>query len=91
MDNTREILDALILLSNSDKFLKELHTAKFHLLLNIVKCPAFGETQVKVDTIAGQLASVDMAGPELNTQADEEEKTEEVQDNIPQADADDLD
>ena len=32
-----------------------------------------------------------MAGPELNTQADEEEKTEEVQDNIPQADADDLD
>lgn len=53
MDNTREILDALILLANSDKFLKDLHSKKFHQILNCIKCPNFGETQTKVDTIAG--------------------------------------
>ena len=90
MVNTREILDALILLANSDKFLRELYDTKFYLLLNIVKCPAFGETQTKVDTISGQLASVEMDGPVLTTDAEEEEKkqTEEV---LPTADVEDLD
>ena len=60
MDNTREILDAIVLLINAEKFLKELHAAKFHTLLRCVKCPNFGETMTKVDLIAGQLASVDM-------------------------------
>jgi len=44
MDNTREILDALIILTNAEKFLKELHAAKFYNLLRCVKCPAFGQT-----------------------------------------------
>lgn len=65
MENTREIFDALILLTNADKFLKELHAKNFYSLLRCVKCPAFGETQLKIDTIAAQLASVDLgaAGP----------------------------
>lgn len=53
MDNTREILDALILLCNQDKFLRELYDAKFDQLIRCIKCPNFGDTQVKVDTIAG--------------------------------------
>lgn len=60
MDNTREIFDALLLLTNSDKFLKELHAKNFYSLLRCVKCPAFGDTQLKIDTIAAQLASVDL-------------------------------
>ena len=60
MDNTRELLDALILLTNADRFLRELHEAKFDQLMRCFKCPAFGETQVKIDTIAGQLASLDL-------------------------------
>lgn len=53
MDNTQEILDALILLANSDNFLRAMHGAKLHTLLACIKCKAFGETQTKVDTIAG--------------------------------------
>ena len=83
MDNTREVLDALILLANSDNFIREMHGAKLHTLLACIKCPGFGETQTKVDTIAGQLASVDMADPGLRTAADEQEeeeaKTEEIE------------
>lgn len=44
MDNTREILDALILLSNTDRFLRELYDAKFEQILRCIKCPNFGET-----------------------------------------------
>ena len=52
MDNTREILDALILLANADKFLRELYDARFDQLIRCLKCPGFGETQTKVDTLA---------------------------------------
>ena len=52
MDNTREILDALILLVNLDKFLKDLHSKKIFSLLSCIKCAPFGETQTKIDTIA---------------------------------------
>ena len=44
MDNTREILDALVLLINAEKFLKQLHAAKFQKLLRCIKCPSFGDT-----------------------------------------------
>ena len=81
MDNTQEILDSIVLLINADKFLRELHAAKFQTLLRCIKCPNFGETMTKVDLIAGQLASVD------NPPAEEENKTAEV----PDATADDLD
>lgn len=52
MDNTREILDGLILLVNADRFLKYLQEKHFSELLKCIKCPSFGETQTKVDTIA---------------------------------------
>jgi len=52
MENTREILDALILMVNLDKFLKDLHAKKIFSLLSCIKCPAFGDTQTKIDTIA---------------------------------------
>ena len=74
MANTREILDALVLLCNSDKFLRNLYDNRFDIILKCIKCPAFGETQTKVDTIGGQLASVEMDDPKLVTDADEEEK-----------------
>lgn len=52
MDNTREILDGIILLVNADRFLKKLQETHFSELLKCIKCPNFGETQTKVDTIA---------------------------------------
>jgi hypothetical protein len=83
MDNTREILDALVLLINSSKFLVKMQEARFEQILGIVKCPAFGDTRMKCDVIAGQLA----AGPEEPEK--EEPKTEEVVAN--QVSGDDLD
>ena len=52
MDNNREILDAIVLLINTERFLNELHEAKFEELLSILKIPAFGESRTKVDIIA---------------------------------------
>ena len=53
MENTAEILDALILMTNSDTFLDQLHEAEFEQVLGILKTPAFGETRMKVDVLAG--------------------------------------
>ena len=63
MENTQGILDAFILLINAETFLKELHGKNFTELLENVKKPAFGETTMKVEIIAGQLASVGSEGP----------------------------
>ena len=57
MDNTKEILDALVLLINAEKFLQDLYAMKFEQILGIIKAPAFGETRTKIDVLAAQLAS----------------------------------
>lgn len=53
MENTQGILDAFILLINAEKFLNELHSNKFHELIEVCKRPAFGETTMKCDIIVG--------------------------------------
>jgi len=82
MDNTHEIADALVILANSEKFLKELHAAKFQNLLRCIKCPAFGRTTEKIDVIGMQIASLDLPP--------EQAQTEELE-NIAEAGGDDLD
>ena len=44
-------------MTNSDTFLDQLADAKFEQILGILKMPAFGETKMKVDVLAGQLAA----------------------------------
>ena len=59
-------------------------------MLRCLKCPAFGETQTKIDTIAGQLASVDMEVPDLVAEGDEKVEAAEGEDKM-EVTADDLD
>ena len=66
---------------------------EFEQLLKIVKAPAFGETRMKIDVLAGQLAAAvqpadQAAATEPSTQQ-EEAKVEEI--NTYQVPADDLD
>ena len=57
MAHVHEILDAIILMCNADTFLNYLADHKFEQILGILKMPAFGETQMKADVLAGQLAA----------------------------------
>ena len=57
MEHVHEILDAIILMCNADTFLSYLADHKFEQIIGILKMPAFGETQMKVDVLAGQLAA----------------------------------
>ena len=90
MDNTKAILDALILLINSDKFLNRLHEANFGQMLRCVKSPAFGETVEKIDLINGQLASAGGPDPELKTEEVKEDE-DEAKPAAPEVTPDDLD
>ena len=59
-DNTRELLDSLVLLANSDTFLKAMKSNELSELLTVLKIPAFGDSRDKVDILAGQLATLDV-------------------------------
>ena len=77
MENVLEILESLVVMINAEKFLNELHEAKFEQILGILKVPAFGESRQKIDIIAAQMATVGQIVPELNGEADEDEEDEE--------------
>ena len=79
MDNTREILDALVLLINTDGFLNQLYDAKFEQILNILKHPAFGETATKIDVLSAQLATAGMPKELEPTEDEAVEENEEEQ------------
>ena len=53
MTNTREILDTLVLLANSDKLLRDMYDKKVDQLLAVLKLPAFGESRTKQEIILG--------------------------------------
>ena len=87
-------------MTNSDTFLNQLHGEEFEQVLGILKTPAFGETRMKVDVLAGQLAAAGQPKEQepkvetleeaharikgQNEEEKEEPKVEEIKDEEPQ-------
>lgn len=59
MDITRDLLDGLMLLANSQTFLKEMGRVKIYQLFDCLKVKPFGETRTKIDVINAQIMSLD--------------------------------
>ena len=60
MENTRQLLDALVLLANSQTFLRHMDNIKIYQLLDSLKVKPFGETRDKIDVINAQIMSIDL-------------------------------
>lgn len=60
LDNSRELLDALMLLANSKTFLKIFDEIKIYQLFEVLKIKPFGESRDKIDVINAQIMSLDL-------------------------------
>jgi hypothetical protein len=70
-EDSKNLLDALMLLANSRENLREMDKRRIYDLFNVVKVPAFGESQTKIDVINSQIMELDM--PTAPEQADDDD------------------
>lgn len=70
-EDSRNLLDALVLLANQRENLQEMDKLRIYDLLGVLKVPAFGESQTKIDVINAQIMQLDQ--PELPMEQEEEE------------------
>lgn len=59
-DDSRELLDALMLLANGKVFLRLMDDIKIYQLFDVLKVKPFGESRDKIDVISAQIAAIDM-------------------------------
>lgn len=59
-DDSRELLDALMLLANGKVFLRLMDDIKIYQLFDVLKVKPFGESRDKIDVISAQIAAIDL-------------------------------
>lgn len=59
-ENSRNLLDSLVLLANSKTLLEEMDKIRIYDMLKCLKVPTFGESQDKIDCINAQICSLGM-------------------------------
>lgn len=60
MENTRELLDSLMLLANSRTLLEHMDKIKIYQLFEVLKIKPFGECRTKIDVINAQIMELSM-------------------------------
>ncbi len=68
IENTRELLDGLMLLANSQTFLKIMDSIKIYELFETLKIKPFGETRTKIDVINAQIMALSMPPMEIEAE-----------------------
>jgi hypothetical protein len=80
MENSKNLIDALILLANSLPLLKRMHVMDVESILPLIRLPntpQYEDTSLRIEVISGQLATAETAEEEPDSESSEDPLAED--------------